>query len=67
LGKTAGIVCSPKDKTSSIREPLKKPADLTKAKLSVRAGEVYREPIISPAAAAFRVGVEDTNGTIVNS
>jgi hypothetical protein len=54
----------PKDKTSSFREPLKKPADLTKAEVRVRAAEVYREPIIPPDSAGFRVGVEDTSGTV---
>lgn len=64
FGNTTGNVCITKEKTGHFREPLKKPADLTKEEVRVRAAEVYQEPTIPPNPTGFRVGVEDTNGTI---
>lgn len=64
FGNTTGNVCIAKEKVGDFREPLKKPADLTKAEVRVRAAEVYQEPTIPPNPTGFRVGVEDINGTI---
>jgi hypothetical protein len=64
FGNTTGNVCTTKEKTGHFREPLKKPVDLTKEEVRVRAAEVYQEPTIPANPTGFRVGVEDTNGTI---
>jgi dienelactone hydrolase len=65
FGKTTGNVLQPRETSGSFREPLKAAADLSKAEVRVRAAEVYRAPTIPPTATGFRVGLEDTQGTIV--
>jgi dienelactone hydrolase len=64
FGATNGNVLRPRANTGSFREPLREPADLTKAEVRVRAAEVYQAPAIAPAPTGFRVGLEDDHGTI---
>jgi dienelactone hydrolase len=64
FGNTTGNVLQPKESIGSFREPLKATADLTKSEVRVRAAEVYQSPTIPPTATGFRIGFEDTQGTI---
>jgi dienelactone hydrolase len=64
FGNTTGNVLQPREINGSFREPLKSSADLSKAEVRVRAAEVYQPPTIPPTATGFRVGFEDTQGTI---
>jgi hypothetical protein len=64
FGNTTGNIAVAKDAAGDFREPLAKPANLSRAEVRVRAAEVYQEPNIPPNPTGFRVGVEDLNGTI---
>lgn len=64
FGNTTGNVATTKEVTGDFREPLAKSADLTHAEVRVRAAEVYQAPSIPPNPTGFRVGVEDSQGTI---
>jgi len=64
FGNTTGNVLQPRETTGSFREPLKAVTDLSKAEVRVRAAEVYQAPTIPPNPTGFRVGLEDTQGTI---
>ena len=63
FGNTNGNVSRCKEGTGQFREPLKKPADLTKSEIRVRAAEVFQSSIPAQPT-GFRVGAEDTVGTV---
>ncbi len=63
FGNTTGNVSTAKEASGDFREPLAHAVDLTHAEVRVRAAEVFQGAI--PAnPTGFRVGVEDSNGTI---
>jgi hypothetical protein len=64
FGNTTGNVLQQRDNIGSFREPLKNAVDLSKAEVRVRAAEVYQAPTIPPNPTGFRIGLEDTQGTI---
>jgi hypothetical protein len=64
FGHTTGNVLQQRETVGDFREPLREVADLSRAEVRVRAAEVYQTPTIPPNATGFRVGLEDTQGTI---
>ena len=63
FGNTHGNVSQCKEGTGQFREPLKTPADLTKAEIRVRAAEVFAGSIPAQPT-GFRVGAEDNSGMV---
>lgn len=64
FGHTTGNVLQQRENIGSFREPLKNAVDLSKAEVRVRAAEVYQAPNIPSQPTGFRIGLEDTQGTI---
>ena len=64
FGNTTGNVLQPRENVGDFREPLKDAADLSRAEVRVRAAEIYQAPTIPSNATGFRVGLEDSQGTI---
>jgi hypothetical protein len=64
FGNTNGNVCTTKEINGHFREPLEKAVDLSPLEVRVRAAEVFQAPSIPANATGFRVGAEDSNGTI---
>jgi hypothetical protein len=64
FGHTTGNVLRQEKSTGSFREPLKTATDLSQLEVRVRAAEVYQSPTIPPTPTGFRVGLEDSQGTI---
>ena len=63
FGNTDGNVSTCKEGTGQFREPLRTPADLSKAEIRLRAAEVF-EGLIPAPPTGFRVGAEDNAGTV---
>ena len=64
FGNTTGNVMTAREAMADFREPLRRPVDLRRAEVRVRAAEVYQAPNIPPAPTGFRVGAEDGNGVV---
>ena len=64
FGNTTGNVVQQLENIGSFREPLKSSVDFNKAEARVRAAEVYQAPTMPLTATGFRMGLEDSNGTI---
>jgi dienelactone hydrolase len=64
FGHTTGNVLQQRESVGEFREPLKVVTDVSRAEVRVRAAEVYQAPTIPPNATGFRLGLEDTQGTI---